>query len=138
MTVPRAEVVRIVERANGLTVRTAVPGVRARVPPDIEAYGDVRARLGSWSPIVRRRDPRTIAGCLLLAAACAGGCFVALTDASPALAAAGLVFVSAAGVLAIVDVALRPALQPMTKAVLAVVLGAGLFDLVAHVVQRAG
>jgi uncharacterized membrane protein YvlD (DUF360 family) len=63
---------------------------------------------------------------------------VALTDASPALAAAGLVFVSAAGVLAIVDVALRPALQPMTKAVLAVVLGAGLFDLVAHVVQRAG
>src|SRR5262252_6994868 len=44
-TVMRAEVVKVVERGSSLTVRSAAGGRAARIPADIEAYGDVRARL---------------------------------------------------------------------------------------------
>jgi hypothetical protein len=135
---PRDEIARIVETSAGLSVRTAAPARRAEVPVDIEAYTDIRARLAAWSPVVRRRHVRAVAGAVALAVACGGAAAAALAAPLPSLAAAGLVFVAAVGALAVVDVALRPGLAPGVKAVLAASIGAGLYLLFARVLGRMG
>lgn len=135
-TVHRADVVRIIERPSGLFVRTARRAVRARVPRDIEAYRDVRARLEGWGPIARRWDPRAISSALALGAAVAGGVCLALVADVPAAVAAGLVFVAAVAILAVVDAALRPALGPAAKIAMGAVVATGLFALFTQVSQR--
>jgi hypothetical protein len=136
VTVSRDQVVGILERAGGLTVRGS--GASARVPRDVEAYGDIRARLATWSPIVRRWDPRAAVVAILLAAASAGCVYLALTNESPPIAVASVVFVTAVSLLAIVEVALHPSWQPTPKIVVSLVTGAALFALLAHIVHRAG
>lgn len=135
-TVLRSEVVKIVERADGLVVRSTATSGIAFVPVEIEAYADVRARLAAWSPIIRRRSPRIIAAVLVLGGAVAGGAYLALTAAMPAVAVAGFVFVTSVGSLAVVDIALQPALLPGTKILLGAVAAAALIALFTQVIHR--
>jgi len=137
LTVPRAEITSIVERRSGLTVRTAAGGPAARVPADVEAYAEIRARLAKWTPIVRRFDARAALSATLLATACGACALLALASVSPVASVAALMFVTMIGTLALVDVALRPALQPTTRTLLAVVIAAGLVGLLAQALSRA-